>query len=510
MNLQITQDTINAYNEALKTPGTLKGLTPEIMKDISTTSGFQIYNLDVPAKLLVPFNTPVVNRIPRATSRGGTSTRWRAITAYAKPSGADPFIAESLTAGAAGLGSITTAEKLATYKPYGVGDRVSLEAKLSGKNFQDVKALGVLLTLMRLKVEEEKSILYANPGASAGGYAMAAPAAPTVTTASTGGSIAAITPTVFVAALGGQGVWDSGGIGLKPATYSAKHGALSSGTTGTAITGTGVIKATTTAVPGAFGYAWWVGSTATFAAATTKLEAITASPDVFLTAALGGTVLGNGAGITTTDDSTQSNAFAGIAAFANNSGSGAYISQAAADPTNFNGAGLSANGGGGIAEIDTANSTIFGTAQISPNLVILSGLDQNLVNNLAISSGATYIARVQVEGTNQITTGNRVSMIVNAITGTEQQLMVSPNAVPGSIFLLTETLPYVEANVNAVLEMDMLADYMEIDYYATQSTGPVDGFEVRCYGALKHYAPFTTGILQGYGYKKTSDTTVNP
>lgn len=526
MNLNdISNETIRLFTESYKSAD--KTMSPQVLKDIGVAAGLQIYNLEAPSKLLYPANTPFLNRIPRMVSNGGTSTRWRQITAYAKPTGADTFIAEGA---AAGQGTITTSEVLAAYKSQGVRDKITFEAIASGKNFEDVKAKMALVVMNRVKVEEEKSALYANPGTGSIGYALPAPVAPTVTTASTGGSIAAITPTVFVMALTGAAMWDMGctsAVNIKPTSFSLKHGANSTGTTGSAITGTGTIKASTTAVNGAIGYAWWIGSTATFAAATTKLEAVTTTPDVFLTAALGGTVISTTGGpaggqVTSTDDSAQANAYTGLAGYiyknvdqtkvysaaggglqtgTGTNGSNAYLKTFIPDATNFDGTPLTANTTGGITEIDDANVAVFNNAQVSPNLLLVSGSDQQKINKLAGASAATNLSQIIIANGpgGSVTNNSRTGALINGVTGQEQMFLVSPNMIPGTLFGVTETLPYLEANVTSVLEFDNLADYVEIDYAATSTSGPNTEFEVRTYGTFKDYAAFTQFSLQGFG-----------
>lgn len=514
---RITEETILKFREQYGIAiGANKSLTPDILKTIAVSAGIQIYNLDVPAKLLVPFNTPFVNRVPRASAKGGSATRWRAVTAYAKPSGADPFVAEGA---AAGTGTITTVEKVATYKSYGVRDVVNIEAQLAGKNFQDVKALGVLLALNRLKAEEDKQMLYANPGTGSSGYALPLPATPTVTVSGTGLITTTNAPKVFVTALTGAGWWDMGGNILRPTILSAVHGAPSAGGAGGGAATSNQIKAITTPVNGAVGYAWWVqdAASAVFNASTTKLEAITSTPDVLLTAALGGTILGTATNATI-DTSAQTNSFTGLAGWiydhiaaytttsfvgggfnTASSGSNAHINTLVGNATTFLGTALTTNGAGGISEFDTANVAVFNNAQVSPNVIVLSGTDQNRVNKLVTGSGTTYIGRVVIENGPQIVTGNRAQMIINTITGQEQTLLVDPNAVPGTVFGITETLPYLENNVGSVLEMDMLADYFEIDYAMTTTDGPNYPYEVRCFGAFKDYAPFTQWAISGIG-----------
>jgi len=477
-----------------------KTMLPAIFKDITTAAGLQIYNLEAPAKLLLPAFTPFLNRIPRQTSQGGTSTRWRQITGYAAPAGGI-FAAE----GDAGQkGTITTSEVLAAYRTWVLGDEVTLQAIAAAKNFDDAKAKTITSVLLRLKVEEEIGALYANPGAAGSelGYALPSVGATTVAQVTTGGSIGAITPSVWVMALTGY-AYKHMSVATPPTSLSAFHGAISTTNTGAALTGsTNKLNVSWTPIAGAVAYAVWLGSSTTFAASTTKLQVVTTTPDAVILAT-DGTVLGNSAGVTATDDSAQTSpaSHSSIMGFLVKNGAGTYKKLMAADTTTFNGIPLTTNNRGGVAEIDVANRTVFDSAHTTPNLLICSATDHDRVSVAAAGSSATNITRVNItnDQTSGAKMGARVDFLVNTVPGGDQMILTTPNAVPGTIFGISETLPYVESNIGATYEFEMLLNYLQVDYAVTRAGGPNPDFDVFNYGTFKLYAPFTDWWIQGIG-----------
>ena len=70
-----TQDTLDLVKGALATPD------DRITKTISASTGLVAFDLQMPAKNLYPFVTPLRNSIPRIGGGTGTATNWRQVTA---------------------------------------------------------------------------------------------------------------------------------------------------------------------------------------------------------------------------------------------------------------------------------------------------------------------------------------------------------------------------------------------------------------------------------------------
>ena len=138
---------LGATQESIeKTLASVKDET-QLSKAIDTGTGLVGYNLEAPAKQLVPFLSPLRNIIPRKVSPTGTSTHWKAITSIVPQGKATALEGTRGTAM-----SYTVEDKMAAFKVLGLQDAVTFEAEAAGRNFQDVKATAstnLLLSLMQ-------------------------------------------------------------------------------------------------------------------------------------------------------------------------------------------------------------------------------------------------------------------------------------------------------------------------------------------------------------------------
>jgi hypothetical protein len=179
----MTQETINLIKAAMLDPNS------ELAKAFvqsAVTAGLTAYDLEAPAKTLYPVLTPLRNRIPRVSGKGGIQANWRAVTA---------INTAKLSAGVVegkrgGIITTTTAEYLAAYRGLGLEDTVTFEAQYAGQGFEDVKARAVRGLLQSLMIQEEAIILGGNGAA----VALGKPTAPTVTE-----NLAAVLPGDFKA-----------------------------------------------------------------------------------------------------------------------------------------------------------------------------------------------------------------------------------------------------------------------------------------------------------------------
>jgi len=137
----------------------------------------------------------------------------------------------------------------------------------------------------------------------------------------------------------------------------------------------------------------------------------------------------------------------------------------------------------------------------TPNLLICSATDHDRVSVAAAGSSATNITRVNItnDQASGAKMGARGDFLVNTVPGGDQMILTTPNAVPGTIFGISETLPYVESNIGATYEFEMLLNYLQVDYAVTRAGGPNPDFDVFNYGTFKLYAPFTDWWIQGIG-----------
>lgn len=137
---------------------------------VSTATGFPVReNLEAPARLLVPVETPFRNMLPRLPG-SGLSSLWRQITSlgggwgpnYDQPGGgtaAQIFFAET---GAPATLQTTWAAKSAAYKLLGALDSITGLAMFSGANFQPQRATEERNSLLNVMLNEENALINGN------------------------------------------------------------------------------------------------------------------------------------------------------------------------------------------------------------------------------------------------------------------------------------------------------------------------------------------------------------
>jgi hypothetical protein len=463
---------------------------------ITTATGLTAYDLQAPAKNLYPVNTPIRNTLPRVAGVG-PATNWRQITAIIG-SGYDSsgWVAEGQRTGAM---SITAASKSASYKTLGEEEALTYEAISAGRTFEDLQATSVVRLLQKLMLKEENAVMGGNTS-----VALGTPTAPTTATATTGGTIAAATYNVIVAALSFEGYRNSsaaGGVatsqvitGQDGLTYTLNGGSsMKSNATSQVTTGaTSTISATVPVVSGAVAYAWYVGT-----AGNEKLEAITTINSVLLTALLG---TGQNASAITADKSQNALGFDGLLYSAFASGSGAYI-KSLATGTPGTGTGLTASGRGSVVEIDSMFKVMWDTYQVSPSVLYVNSQELNNINNKVLGSGGSPLVRFNLDALNQnspsVVAGQVVGSYFNPFSTSGGYLIpvrIHPTLPAGTILGLTESLPiqYQSPNVPNVAELRVRQDFYEIDWPLVTRSRQVGTYVEE---VLAVYAPFTIGII---------------
>lgn len=495
-SLRLVRETMAANSRSADT------LEKAFLQPTSATQGLQVYDLEAPAKLLYPVLTPLRNKIPRVGGGRGIQANWRAITAINTAN-----ISAGLGQGnRGGVIDQTVKEYLAAFRGIGLDNYVTFEADMSAEGFQDLKATAVQSLLRALMIQEEVIILGGN-----GSTGLGTTPTPSVTAIGSGGAIATGTTVQVgcvaltmeglrlssVSASGVPGVLSRTNADGSIDTYGG--GAAAPSTIGSVATvaNSSSISAHVAPVVGAFGYAWYVG-----VGGTQYLVQITNINSMLFVAALPGAGTQTFASVTG-DNSVNGLIFDGFAGIAAKTGSGAYW---AAMPTGTDGTGspLTADGSGGIVEIDAALQSFWDNQKLSPSEMWVSSQEQNFFRKKVLTSPSSTVplARFTIAtGQDNIRGGSSVRGYINPFgMGSAQEIPIRlhPNMPPGNIMFLTDELPYALNDVANVYQIKTRRDYYQIEWPLRTRK-----YEYGCYAdeVLQHYYPpslgFITNIARG-------------
>ena len=490
-----TKTSLAAVKRAQRRPLTQDGLSKAYQQSTAATAGLTYYDLQPGALSLYPVTTPLRNRIPRVGTGRGVQANWRAVTG---------ININSLGVGVSegnrgGVIATSTQDYMAAFRGLGLEDYVTFEADYAAAGFDDVKALAVNGLLRALMIGEEKVILGGNTSCPLG-----ATPNPTVADAATGGSLPANSAvSVRVAALTLEGYLGSSVIGGVRGQVSRSNADGSSDSYGggtakmsagasvtTANDGSASHKLTATVAPvtGAVGYAWFWG-----ASGSEVLGAITTINSLIITAAATGTQ--TAASLGGNDNSVNGLVFDGLLTQIVKPGSNAYVY---AMPTGAAGQGtpLTADGVGGVVEIDAALQHFWDAYRLSPTTIWVSSQEQINITRKVLQGSSNSALRFSV-GADQsnLAGGQMVTTYLNkfSMDGAKAiNVLPHPNLPAGTILFDTEVLPYPLSGVASLLQMKTRRDYYQIEW-------PVKArrYEYGVYfdGVLQNYFPPSFGII---------------
>jgi hypothetical protein len=457
----------------------------------SATSGLNFYDLEPGAKFLVPVLTPLRNETPRVSGVGGIQANWRAITGINTTG-----LRLGVSGGnRAGVQAVSTADYYASYKGIGLETSVDFEAEYAGMGFDDVRAQAGLRGLQATMIGEEALILGGDTSMPLG-----LTPTPTLVASSSGGSLSSGTLSVICVALSLDGVMNgSVATGIQAQITRANAdgssdvfggGAAQKSANATAsVTGpTGLVTATVAAVRGALGYAWLWG-----AAGSEVLGAITTINSVAISAAAAGTQ--TAASLPAADWSTNALVFDGLLTIALKPGSGAYVVQ---QPTGTGGVGtpLTADGAGGVVEIDAALKSLWDGFRLSPDTIWMNSQEALNVSK-KILAGAVNSAQRFVFNAAQDAIGGGVMVrsYLNRFSmsgGSTLDIRVHPNLPAGTILMTSRTIPYPLSGVGNVFQIRTRRDYYQIEWPLRSRR-----YEYGVYAdeVLQHYFPPSMAVI---------------
>lgn len=470
---QMNTDTINAVQQ---------GTQQRDQAFVGNNANFTGYYLEDGAKYVIPLMTPLRNMLPRVSCVGIDTINWRAVTDYFNGSG--PSVAT------AALQQQSTPTSLQyvwvnasnVLKMLSVKDIVTFEAELYGKLFQgDVRATVAARLIPALMQEQE--FWYINSGQRL----WAPPPVSNVTTATTGGTIAAATNWILVTAVNANG--ETLAFGGSTAT------AVSIVTTGA----TSTVTLSINRVPSATSYNIYVGTGATQPAnsamwlqsATTQFGGASALNDpgglsqgyftVTATAAWATSGTAYSTTVTATNTaivvkSTDTNtlnlplSFDGLQSLI-------YLNAGAASTVGVKGETPlvrqpnAVSGSLALSDIDTMLENMFLNAHADPEYLFVSVKDHKKLSYL-VAQGTNFRVTVgnQDAGLGTLVAGQRVTKYINQTTGRLMDVIMLPYLMQGTIIAGSMTIPFpVTAIDKPPLRIEYNRDMWAVDYPPDQS-----------------------------------------
>lgn len=484
-------------DQAVAMAADLELLKANINKDwtptnpVNTVTGAAVvglvpYDLEAPAKQLVPHDTPLRNSIPRPKG-SGNARQFKRILSYTNagiPGGAAnamPFFSSTGTTSNWGSLTLNRPQKISYtgdarsvgYVELGFSDAVDWVSFFAGLGFDDLRALSRTALLWSHLLGEERAMLYAR--GSGTGYAGAI-SAPTVTVASsaTGGAVAAGTYYIYVTALSGPST-GGGNLESVPSTV-INTGALTGSTNQFTIT------VSTPEPTGALGYAYYIGTSS--GPTNAFFQGTFVGNSVTVTATPGTT----GAHPSTTDSSANAYGYDGFLTILADPSQSGYVQR-------VNGTLSTSNPG---VELDTMFTTMFTNNAADPEELWLTAAIRTELNQLMRiggNNGAASGYRTNVvTGDAGVTMSTTVTGYVNPATSRVVDIRVHRFMPAGCVMARTVTLPVPDSEIPAPVAAVNVQEYMAIDWPDIQMTYDSSTYQ---YGTLVHYSPAWMGCLLG-------------
>lgn len=491
--LAVTKDTLELAKAALAKSD------DALSKTVSQATGLVAYDLQAPSKNLYPVNTPIRNRLPRVGGGTGTATNWKAVRAILG-SGFDAmgWVPEGQRSGRM---SYTTANVAASYVTLGEEDQVTYEAVSAARTFEDIRSTASMRVLQKMMLKEENALLMGNASVNLG-----TPTTPTLSAAGSGATLPALTYSVIVVALTGEGARGSSvaaGVatsqvitGADGQTFTLNGGSsVKSAAATQAVTLGQTLSCSTPAINGAMAYAWFTGG-----AGAERLERITTTNSVTFAAPLLGTGQLASAVAAGDKSSNPSLAFNGLLYSAYAAGSGAYINSLATGTPGV-GTVLTASTRGTVNEIDTMLRTMWDQYQLSPTVLYVNAQELNNISTKALqgpsSSPLLQVFTDAATGYQGMMAGGVVGWYFNPFAmdgGIKIPIKIHPSLPAGTIIGWCENLPsqYQSNSVPNVAEVKVRQDYYQIDWPLRTRA---QEFGVYAEEVLAVYAPFALGVI---------------
>ena len=449
-------------------------------------------------QMLYPYREliPRISRLPRVAADGGNAYHWKRIVGV-NVNGASSGVSEGNRGARI---AISEQDLTAAYKTLGFESSVTFEARLGARNLSP-EALGISVqsSLRSLMIDEEKILINGDASLPLG----LTPTPTLVHGAITGlsGSFSSGTVYVICVALTGMGY-----LGMSPYSAATNTGGIlgqvtkvnadgstdtygggsaqPSVETSTSTSSAELVTATVALVPGAFAYAWFVGS----ASGAEYLAGVTPSNQAIFTKypATTNMPIGNlKVGAVYTDNSVDQLIPDGILTQIFGQVMGPSPGQLmSTNPLLPNGVGFTAGGsivysmpagnngltinGSNFEEIDAVLRAAYDQYKIGFDRILISATDVldtfGAMLGQAASSNGFRIWFDADQETGRIVAGRRVTSYLNKFFNNTLDVEVHPYVPPGTIVFWSDRSPYELSGVANLLEAHVRQDYYQIQW----------------------------------------------
>lgn len=509
--------------------GQYTGQTGFAKAGVTTSLGYNFYDLRGPAALLYPVNTPFRDQIARtgAVNAGtGIMANWKATRNVGSQYAGVP---EGQRA------QVATPDEnnyASAYKAIGVERNVTVEAQWGGEGFTENLADEHLRGLQELWLQEEGILLLGNDGNNglgSNGFQLGTAPAPVAAEITASGTLPSGTAvTGFVVLLTGLGNPSNAQYGYQQApsvatglvpsysvnapgtgtsiTYSGGMSAVSSAsnTITTAAAGHSVsltVQPASTAGAGGypngtFGFAWFVSTNATPTKANAYLTQITQF-GTYTVASLPPTTgqTAAAAGLNT-DNSAQPTDFTGLISWAARYG---YWKD-------LQGGTLTGAAGGKCLQVESILEYFFVNYQAGVDAIwgspdAITSLSDTILANGGSAAAGTMIYMTRDNQNNVlggvIVAGYQSRYAVDSPNGANViPLKMHPMIPPGTLYFDISKNPYPQSRIPATREVFLMKDYYGYEWPAINRAW---AFGTYANQTLAHYTPWLSGVITGIG-----------
>ena len=456
------------------------------------------YDLKPVVQMLYPYREliPRISRLPRVSADGGNAFHWKRIVGI-NVNGASSGVSEGNRGARI---AIAEQDLTAAFKTLGFESSVTFEARLGARNLQP-EALGISVqsALRSLMIDEEKILINGNATLALGQTPTPTLVAGTVSGLT--GTFSGGTVYVICVALTGMGY-----LAYSPYNSTTGFGGVvgqvtkvnADGSTDTygggsaqpsaeasvSTSSTQVVTATSTVLPGAFAYAWFVGSSSGgeyLAGITPSNQAIFTKYPANTNQPIGNLKVGSTYADNSVDGLVPDGVLAQIFGQVTGPSPGQLMSTNPLLPS-----GVSFTSGGSVVytmsagntgltlsgsnfnEIDAVLRAAYDQYKIGFDRILISATDVlntfgAMLGQASTANGFRLMFDADAE-TGRIVAGRRVTSYLNKFFNNTLDVEVHPYVPPGTIIFWSDRSPYELSGVANLLEAKVRQDYYQIQW----------------------------------------------